>query len=76
MNLSNPEYDDEVMIMLQIAKESETFRVLLEGMVRDTDSELPTNQAWLGTLALGNDKTHTQVKLVVTQDINNTIDEN
>ena len=72
--LSNPEYDEQVM--QQIAKESETFRVLLEGMVKDTDSEYPTNQAWLGTLALGKDKTHTQVKLVVTQDINNTIDEN
>jgi hypothetical protein len=76
MNLNNPEYDDEVMLMLQIAKESETFRVLLEGMIKDTDSQYHTNQVWLGTLALGKDKTHTQVKLVVTQDINNTIDEN
>jgi hypothetical protein len=75
MTLNNPEYDDEVMLMLQIAKESETFRVLLEGMVKDTDSECPTNQAWLGTLALGKGKTHTQVKLVVTQDVNKTIDE-
>jgi hypothetical protein len=75
MSLSNPEYGDEVMLMQQIAKESDTFRVLLEGLVKDTDSEHPTNQAWLGTLALGKNKAHTQVKLVVTQDISSTIDE-
>ena len=74
MLLNNPEYDEQ--LMQQIANESPTFKALLEGMIIDTDSEYPTNQAWLGTLALGKDKTHTQVKLVVTQDINNTIDEN
>ncbi len=74
MSLTNPEYDEQVM--QQIANESETFRILLEGMVQDTDSELPTNDAWLGTLALGNEKTHTQVKLVVTQETKNLIDEN
>ena len=74
MILNNPDYVEQVM--QQIAKESETFRILLEGLVKDTGSEYPTNQAWLGTLALRNDKTHTQVKLVVTQDITQTIDEN
>lgn len=74
MSLTNPEYDEQVM--QQIASESETFRILLEDMIQDTDSELPTNEAWLGTLALGNEKTHTQVKLVVTQETKNLIDEN
>ena len=72
--LSNVDYDEQVM--QKIASESPTFTALLEGLVKDTDNEYPTNEAWLGTLALGKDKTHTQVKLVVTQDINNTIDEN
>lgn len=74
MSLTNPEYDEQVM--QQIASESDTFRVLLEGLVQDTDSELPTNEVWLGTLALGNEKKHTQVKLVVTQETKNLIDEN
>tara|TARA_R110002050_G_scaffold79646_6_gene170237 strand:+ start:370 stop:603 length:234 start_codon:yes stop_codon:yes gene_type:complete len=72
--LNNPEYDEQVM--QQIASESETFRHLLEGMVKDTDSELPTNEAWLGTLSLGKKKAHTQIKLVVTQETKNLIDEN
>ena len=74
MLLDNPEYDEQVM--QKIANESPTFKALLEGLVKDTDSEYPTNEAWLGTLALGKDKTHTQIKLVVTQEPNKTIDEN
>jgi len=72
--LINPDYDEQVM--QQIANESETFRTLLTGLVKDTDKEYPTNEAWLGTLALGENKTHTQIKLVVTQEPSNTIDEN
>jgi hypothetical protein len=74
MPFENPEYDEQVM--QQIAKESETFRVLLAGLVKDTDKDYPTNQVWLGTLALGENKTHTQIKLVVTQEPSKTIDEN
>lgn len=72
--LENPDYDEQVM--QQIAKESETFRILLEGLVSDTDINYPTSEAWLGTLALGSDKTRTQIKLVVTQETQNMIDEN
>jgi hypothetical protein len=74
MFFENPEYDEQVM--QQIASESETFRALLAGLVKDTDKDYPTNQVWLGTLALGENKTHTQVKLVVTQEPSKTIDEN
>jgi hypothetical protein len=74
MIFENPEYDEQVM--QQIASESETFRTLLAGLVKDTDKDYPTNQAWLGTLAIGENKTHTQVKLVVTQEPSRTIDEN
>lgn len=74
MLLDNPDYDEQVM--QQIASESETFRYLLHGLIKDTDKTYPTNEMWLGTLALGKEKTHTQVKLVVTQDPDKTIDEN
>ena len=48
---------------------------MLVGLVVDTDNEYKTNQLWLGTLALGEEKTHTQIKLVVTQEPSQTIDE-
>lgn len=74
MFFDNPEYDEQVM--QQIASESPTFCAMLAGLVNDTDNEYPTNEAWLGTLATGKNKTHTQIKLVVTQDPTKTIDEN
>lgn len=74
MILDNPDYDEQVM--QQIASESETFRYLLTGLVKDTDKKYPTSEMWLGTLALGKEKTHTQVKLVVTQEPDKKIDEN
>ena len=74
MLLSNPEYDEQVM--QKIANESPTFKALLEGMVIDTDSKYPTNEAWLGTLDLGKDKTLTQIKLTVSQEAKHIIDEN
>jgi len=70
--LSNPDYDEQ--IMQKIANESATFRNNLIGLVKDTDNEHPTNEMWLGTLNI-NGK-HTQVKIVVTQEIKNLIDEN
>jgi len=74
MAFENPEYDEQVM--QQIAKESKTFKAILESMVKDTDNQYPTNEIWLGTLALGKDKSHTQIKLVVTQESQHFIDEN
>ena len=74
MSLENPDYDEQVM--QQIARESVTFRNLLEGLVKDTDSKYPTNEVWLGTLALGDNKTHTQIKLTVSQEAKHFIDEN
>ena len=71
MAFENPEYDEQTMQI--IANESPTFTALLTGLVADTDNEYPTNEAWLGTLI--KDKTHTQIKLVVTQDPNKKIDE-
>jgi hypothetical protein len=73
MNFLNPDYDEQVM--QRIAEESETFRCLLQGLVDDTGNQYPTNQAWLGTLSLGENKVCTQVKLVVTQETVNLIDE-
>ncbi len=74
MLLDNPEYDEQVM--QKIASESPTFKALAEGLVTDTNDEYPTNEVWLGTLALGEENKHTQIKLVVTQEANNLIDEN
>jgi hypothetical protein len=74
MLLENSEYDEQAM--QKIASESVLFKALLEGLVVDTSAEYPTNELWLGTLSLGREGIHTQVKLVVTQDINNKIDEN
>lgn len=71
--LKNEEYDEQ--LMQQIAAESSTFNTMLVGLVVDTDNEYKTNQLWLGTLALGEEKTHTQIKLVVTQEPSQTIDE-
>lgn len=72
--LDNPDYSEQVM--QQIASESETFRIILEGLVKDIDNEYPTSEMWLGTLDKGVNSKHTQVKLVVTNEIDKLIDEN
>lgn len=72
-NFNNPEYDFEQLMEL-IAKESPTFASILEGLVKDTDDEYPTNETWLGTLK--KDGKPLQVKLAITQEQRNFIDEN
>jgi hypothetical protein len=54
MTFDNSEYEEQ--IMQQIASESENFRVLLAGLLKDTNNQYPTNEAWLGTIALGEKK--------------------
>lgn len=70
--LRNPDYDS-VFIMEEIATHSELFKGLLLGLVNDTNNEYPTNSAWLGTLN-HNDQI-TQIKLTVTQEPEQMIDE-
>ena len=70
--LSNPDYDEQVL--QKMANESVIFRNNVTGLVKDTNNEHPTNEMWLGTLNI--DGKHTQVKLVVTQESSNHIDEN
>jgi hypothetical protein len=68
MELNNPDYDMK-FIMQKIADESPTFKKELGWLLRDTDSEFPTNELWLGTLE------NKQIKLVITQESKNFIDE-
>lgn len=70
--LNNPEYDEQ--LMQEIGEESAIFCNNLISLVKDVDNENPTSEMWLGTLNI-NGK-HTQVKLVVTQETSNHIDEN
>lgn len=74
MQLDNPEYDGE-FLMQRIAQESPTFKSYLAGLLKDTDSDFPTNEVWLGTLALGVNKVESQIKLTVTQESPLFIDE-
>lgn len=75
MSTSAP-YDDYPYgeIMENIAKESETFRKIVNDLVNDTSPLHPTNEIWLGTLNVHGQ--HTQVKVVVTQEPQHIIDEN
>ena len=75
IDLSNPEYD-MTFFMQRIAEESPTFRKQLESLLKDTDKEFPTNELWLGSLNIGPSKTYTQIKLTVTQEQAQFIDEN
>lgn len=74
MEFTNPEYEDDFLIK-QIANESPTFKAYLLDLISDTDSEHKTNELWLGTLLLGENKSVTQIKLSVSQEIKNFVDE-
>lgn len=74
MELSNPDYDEDFLVK-QIANESPTFKAYLLDLIKDTDSEHKTNELWLGTLLLGENKSTTQINLSVTQDTNKFVDE-
>lgn len=75
-SLNNADYDDQVFLVKQIAKESPLFNSYIQQALKDTDNEFPTNEIWLGTLKLGKDKISTQVNLTITQDAKRFIDEN
>ena len=71
-HFDNPDYDGPQTMQL-MAKQSDLFNAVLSGLVFDTDSDYPTNQAWLGTI--NKNGKATQVKLVVTQEPEQLIDE-
>jgi hypothetical protein len=75
-NLKHPDYYDDDFLIKQIAKESPLFNSYIQAALKETDSEYPTNQIWLGTLQLGKDKVATQINLTVTQEGKHFIDEN
>jgi len=76
-NLKNPDYyDDNDFLIKQIAKESPLFNSYIQEALKDTDSDYPTTQIWLGTLQLGKDKAATQINLTITQEAKHFIDEN
>ncbi len=74
-SLSNSGYEDTFLIK-QIAKESPLFNNYIQQALKDTDSDFPTNQIWLGTLELGKNKVVTQINLTITQEAKLFIDEN
>jgi len=71
-HFDNPDYDGPQTMQL-MAEQSDLFNAVLSGLVSDTDSDYPTNQAWLGTININGKAT--QVKLVVTQEPEQLIDE-
>ncbi|GHG07229.1 hypothetical protein [Thalassotalea marina] len=74
-SLTNPEYEDDIFLIKQFAKESPLFNSYLQSLIKDIDESVPTSEVWLGTLALGKDKTPTQVKLTISRDPKIFIDE-
>jgi len=74
--LKNTDYDDQQFLVKQIAKESPLFNSYIQEALKDTDSDYPTNEIWLGTLKIGKGKVSTQVNLTITQDTKRFIDEN
>ncbi len=75
-SLKNKEYDDQNFLVKQIAKESQLFNSYIQETLKDVDTDCPTNEIWLGTLALGKNKIPTQIKLTITQENKHFIDEN
>jgi len=71
--LKNPDYDCDFLLN-EVAIESPLFKANLVSLLEDIDQDNQTNEIWMGTLNV--EGKQTQVKLVVTQDSKNFIDEN
>jgi hypothetical protein len=72
--LENDDYNN--MLVTDIANQSDLFSSYVQSAVTQIDSELPTEEIWLGTLYTGEEKAHTQIKIVVTRDPQHFVDEN
>lgn len=71
--LINKDYDH--MLVTEIAAQSDLFRSYAQAAASLIDSEYPTEEIWLGTLSTGPSGTATQIKIVVTSDPEQFIDE-
>jgi len=71
--LVNNDYDN--MLVTEIADESVTFGGNVQEAISLIDDEYPTEEIWLGTLHTGPNKAVTQIKIVVTRDPEQFIDE-
>ena len=72
--LENPDYDE--MLVTQMASQSELFSSYVRAAVSEIDADFPTEEIWLGTLSTGKDLAHTQIKIVVSRDPQQFLDEN
>ncbi len=72
--LDNDDYNN--MLVTEIADQSDLFSTYVQSAVAQIDSEFPTEEIWLGTLDTGKEKAHTQIKIVVTRDPKQFVDEN
>lgn len=71
--LKNPDYDGDFLLN-EVASQSPLFKQLLLSLIEDVESVGDIEEAaWLGTLKING--LESQIKLVVTQDSNNFVDE-
>jgi len=71
--LKNPDYDCDFLLN-EVALESPLFKANLLSLLKDIDQDNQTDEIWMGTLNV--EGKETQVKLVITQEPKNFIDEN